>query len=54
MKLEPITQSEVTQEEKDKCCMLMPIYEIQKNGSNDIVCKAEKRHRRKEKTIGLV
>ena len=26
MKLEPITQSEVSQKKKDKCCILMHIY----------------------------
>ena len=35
MKLEPITQSEVSQQEKHKNSILMHIYGIQKDGSND-------------------
>ena len=31
MNLEPIRQSEVSQKEKDKYCILMHIYGIQKN-----------------------
>ena len=33
MNLEPIIQSEVSQKEKDKYCILMHIYRIQKNGT---------------------
>ena len=40
MKLEPIIQSEVSQ--KDKYHILMHIYEIQKDGTDDPTCKAVK------------
>ena len=33
MKLEPTIQSEVSQKEKDKFCILMHIYRIKKNGT---------------------
>ena len=33
MNLEPIIQSEVSQKEKDKYCILIHIYGIQKNGT---------------------
>ena len=42
MNLEPIIQSEVSQKEKDKYCILMHIYGIQKNVTNDPTCKATK------------
>ena len=35
MKLEPITQSEVTQKEKHQYSILMHIYGIQKDGNTD-------------------
>ena len=38
MKLEPIIQSEVSQ--KDKCCILMHIYRIKKNGTEEFICRA--------------
>ena len=34
-------QSEVSQKEKNKYCMLMHICGIQKNGTDEPVCKAE-------------
>ena len=37
MNLEPIIQSEVSQKEKDKYCMLTHIYEIQKNGTEEFI-----------------
>ena len=37
MKLEPIIQSEVSQKEKDKYCILMHIYIIQKNGTEEFI-----------------
>ena len=40
MNLEPIIQSEVSQKEKDKYCMLMHIYGIQKDGTHEFICKA--------------
>ena len=35
MKLEPIIQSEVSQKEKDKYCILTHIYRIYKNGTEE-------------------
>ena len=35
MNLEPLIQSEVTQKEKSKYPILMHIYGIQKNGTNE-------------------
>ena len=40
MNLEPITQSEVSQKEKDKYCMLTHIYGIQKNGTEEFIYRA--------------
>ena len=40
MNLEPIIQSEVSQKEKDKCRTLMHIYGIQKNGTEEFICRA--------------
>ena len=42
MKLEPIIQSEVSQEEKHQYSILMHIYGIQKDGNDNAVCKTEK------------
>ena len=36
MELEPIIQSEVSQKEKDKYCILMHIYEIKKDCTDEI------------------
>ena len=40
MKLEPIIQSEVSQKEKDKYRILMHIYRISKNGTEEFIYKA--------------
>ena len=40
MNLEPIIQSEVNQKEKDKYCILTPIFKIQKNGTEEFICRA--------------
>ena len=40
MQLELIIQSEVTQKEKDKYCILTHIYRIQKNGTEEFICRA--------------
>ena len=40
MNLEPIVQSEVSQKEKDKYCILMHIYRIQKNGTEEFIYRA--------------
>ena len=42
MELEPIIQSEVSQKEKHQYSILMHIYEIQKDGNDDPICKAAK------------
>ena len=38
--LEPIIQSEVSQKEKDKYCILMHIYRIYKNGTEEFIYRA--------------
>ena len=49
--LEPITQSEVSQKEKYEYCILMHIYGIQKDGTDEFICKAAmEKHR--EQTYG--
>ena len=40
MNLEPIIQSEVSQNEKDKYCVLMHMYGIYKNGTEEFIYKA--------------
>ena len=40
MNLDPITQSELSQKEKDKYHILMHIYRIQKNGTEEFICRA--------------
>ena len=40
MNLEPIIQSEVSQKEKDKYHILMHIYGIWKDGTNEFICRA--------------
>ena len=42
MNLEPIIQSEVSQKEKDKYHILMHMYGIQKDNTNDSMYKAAK------------
>ena len=37
MNLEPIIQSEVSQKEKDKYCILMHTYGIYKNGTEEFI-----------------
>ena len=41
MDLETVIQSEVSQKEKNKYCILMHICGIQKDGIDDLICKAE-------------
>ena len=41
MDLETVIQSEVSQKEKNKYCILTHICVIQKNGTDELVCKAE-------------
>ena len=40
MNLESIIQNEVIQKEKDKYCILMHIYRIEKNGTEEFICRA--------------
>ena len=40
MNLEPIIQSEVSQKEKDKYCILTHIYGILKNGTDELIYRA--------------
>ena len=42
MNLEPITQSEVSQKERDKYCILMHIYRIWKNGSEEFIYRMDR------------
>ena len=38
----PVIQSEVSQKEKDKYCILTHTYGIQKDGNDDLICKTAK------------
>ena len=40
MNLEPIIQSEVSQNEKDKYCILIHVYGIQEDGTDEPICRA--------------
>ena len=40
MDLESVTQSEVSQEQKNKYCRLMYICGIQKKGTDEPICRA--------------
>ena len=46
MKLEPIIQSEVSQEEKHQYSILMHIYEIKQDGNDDPICETAKETQR--------
>ena len=46
MKLEPIIQSEVTQKEKYKYRTLMHIYGLQKDDTDEFICKAAMKKQR--------
>ena len=41
MDLETVIQSEVSQKEKNKYRILMHICGIEKNGTDELICKAE-------------
>ena len=41
MDLETVIQSEVSQKEKNKSCIISLICGIQKNGTDELICKAE-------------
>ena len=40
MNLDPVIQSEVSQKEKNKYCILTHIYVIKKNGTDQLFCMA--------------
>ena len=50
--LEPIIQSEVSQKEKYKHCILMQIHEIQKDCTDELIFKVQWRNRHREQTYG--
>ena len=52
MNLEPITQSEVSQKEKDKYHILMHIYGSQTNGTEEFTYKAAMEKQTREQTNG--
>ena len=52
MNLKPIIQSEVSQKEKDKYCVLMHIYGIYKDGTNDPTCRLTKETDVKNRLLG--
>ena len=52
MNLKPIIQSEVSQKEKKKYCILTHIYGIQKDGTDEPICRAVWRCRPREHTRG--
>ena len=51
MNPEPFIQSEVSQKEQDKCCILTHIYRIQKNGTEEFTYRAAMEKQR-EQTYG--
>ena len=52
MNLEPITQSEDSQKDKNKYHILTHIYGLYKDGTDEIICGAAMRHRHREQTYG--
>ena len=50
--LEPIIQSEVSQKEKDKYCILTHIHGIKKNGTEELIDRQQWRNRHREQTYG--
>ena len=40
MNLEPIIQSDVSQKEKDKYCILMHVYGVYKDATDEPICQA--------------
>ena len=53
MKLEPILQSEVSQEEKNQYSILTHTYKIQKDGTNNPLCEIAKETQMQEQSFGL-
>ena len=54
MDLETVIQSEVSQKEKNKYCILTHICGTQKNGTDDLVCRAEIKTQMQRTTKGVV
>ena len=54
MNLEPITQSEIYQEEKDKYCLSVHIYGILKDGIHDPIYRAAKETQTKRTAFSCV
>ena len=52
--LDPITQSEVSQKEKDKKCISAHIYEIQKNGTDNLTRRTAKETDIKNRLLNTV
>ena len=50
VKLEPAIQSEVSQRERNKYINAY-IHGIQKNGTNEPICRQEQRHRDRKQTV---
>ena len=50
MNLEPIIQSEVSQKDKDKYCIVSHVYGIQKGSISYLWVGQQRRHRHKEET----
>ena len=54
MNPQPITQSEVSQEEKDKYPVLMHIYGIQKDSTDKPICRAARDTDIKNRPVDIV
>ena len=52
MNLEPVTQSEVSRKEKNKYHILMHIYGVQKDGTDEPICRAAVKNQIMEQTYG--
>ena len=54
MKLQPIVNSEVSQKEKDTCCILTHIYGIQKDGADEHTCRAAMKTQTENRLVDTV
>ena len=50
--LETVIQSEISQKEKNKYHIILLTCGIQKNGTDELICKEKQRHRCREQTYG--
>ena len=50
--MEPLIQSEVSQKEKNKCCVLTHIYGIWKDDPDEPICRAGTETRHRAQTCG--